>query len=384
MKKLNEKIASWCNDIEDSAMQQINNLASLPFLFKHVAVMPDCHAGYGMPIGGVAAFKNCVVPNAVGVDIGCGMIAAKMDLRAEELSKDVLRKWMGEIRKIVPVGFNHFKNPVEDKLMPSVNYFKGGYIWNEEYDSAKYQMGTLGGGNHFIEIQKDSEGFVWVMIHSGSRNLGLKVAKYYNNLAIELNAKWHSSVPKNFELAFLPEGTEYFRDYIREMEYCLEFAKSSRLMMLNNVLSVCPIEKKYPKFIHDIHHNYASLENHYGENVWVHRKGATRVRSGEIGIIPGSQGSCSYIVKGLGNPLSFMSCSHGAGRKMSRTKAKENLNLEEEIKKMEEKGIIHGIRNEKDLDEAAGAYKDIDSVMDSQKDLIEIVTKLEPMAVVKG
>ena len=241
--------------------------------------------------------------------------------------------------------------------------------------------------------------FIWIMIHSGSRNLVHKVATHYNKLAKELNKKWQTSVPPSWDLAFLPLDSDEGQEYINEMNYCVEFALANRKLMMekviesfikvlsdgNNKAGICYAELE--SFVDDainIAHNYAVMENHFGKNVMVHRKGATKATVGLKGIVPGSQGTSSYIVEGLGNPESFNSCSHGAGRKMSRSAAKRDLNLEEERKKMSDKGIIHGMRSVGELDEAAGAYKDIDVVMENQKDLVKILVKLEPLAVIKG
>ena len=381
-------IKSWCAAPEAGCIDQAKNLANLPFAFKHVALMPDTHQGYGMPIGGVLAAKGVVVPNAVGVDIGCGMIAAKTPILVEEMTTEWLKKAMGLIRELVPVGFNHQKHPFPSEVLPREDYWwaGAGYICQREYDKALKQLGTLGGGNHFIEIQRGDDGHVWVMIHSGSRNLGKQVADHYNKLAKQLNAKWHCAVNPKADLAFFPMETEEARDYIREMKFCLAFAKKSRSIMMHCALGALDLDiyKRGLTEVVDVHHNYAVMENHFGENVMVHRKGATSARAGETGIIPGSQGTASYIVKGLGNPESFMSCSHGAGRRMGRKEAERKLDLAEEIRRMDEKGILHGIRGKGDLDEAAGAYKDIDTVMAEQADLVKILTRLEPMAVVKG
>ncbi len=375
-------VYNWCDNTEAGALKQIDNLASLPFAFHHIAIMPDCHQGYGMPIGGVLVTKDVIIPNAVGVDIGCGMCAVKTSLT--ELDTETLKKIMGEIRKVIPVGFTHQKEAQDENLMPE---FFGGDIVEKEYNNALTQIGTLGGGNHFIEIQKGSDGHIWIMIHSGSRNLGKQVADHYNKLAIEFNEKWVSSVPKEHELAFLPVGSEEGQAYIREMNYCVDFALANRKLMMDRI---CDILKKvsgsgidFEPMI-NIAHNYAKLENHFGENVWVHRKGATLATENTIGIIPGSQGTKSYIVKGKGNPESFMSCSHGSGRKMGRNEAQKTLNLEEEIKKLDEQGILHEIRGVKDLDEASGAYKEIDEVMKAQEDLVEILIELTPLGVIKG
>ncbi len=389
-------IKMWVTDIEREALDQARNLSNLPFAYKHIALMPDCHLGYGMPIGGVMATEGVIIPNAVGVDIGCGMIAVKTNIKVEDLPIDIIKQIMGEIRKVVPLGFKHHKEAQERKLMPSYPINK---IVEFEYKNALTQLGTLGGGNHFIEIQKGSDGFIWIMIHSGSRNLGHKVATHYNKLAKELNKKWQTSVPPSWDLAFLPLDSDEGQEYINEMNYCVEFALANRKLMMekviesfikvlsddNNKAGICYAELE--SFVDDainIAHNYAVMENHFGKNVMVHRKGATKATVGLKGIVPGSQGTSSYIVEGLGNPESFNSCSHGAGRKMSRSAAKRDLNLEEERKKMSDKGIIHGMRSVSELDEAAGAYKDIDVVMENQKDLVKILVKLEPLAVIKG
>lgn len=393
----------WLDDIEEEAKQQAFNLSKLPFVFKHIAIMPDSHVGYGMPIGGVMATKGYVVPNAVGVDIGCGMCAVKTSLAG--IDTETLKNIMGEIRKAVPVGFGHHKEKQDESLMPYQTQDTRPIV-EQEYQSALKQIGTLGGGNHFIEIQKGNDGHIWIMIHSGSRNFGLKIATYYNKLAISLNDKWFSSVPKKWELAFLPFDSEEGQAYMREMQYAVDFALANRKLMMDNIQNIFqgvaqsgragglePSGQRFKSSLPDtiifepminIAHNYATMENHFGQNVLVHRKGATRAYKDEIGIIPGSQGSKSYIVKGLGNPESFMSCSHGAGRKMGRGQAIKTLNLEEEVKKLNDLGVIHGIRNQRDLDEAPSAYKDISEVMENQSDLVEILIELTPLAVIKG
>ena len=386
-------IKSWVTDLEEGTLEQARNLANLPFAFKHIALMPDAHLGFGMPIGGVLATKGVIIPNAVGVDIGCGMCAVKTWLKQEELSKEKLKQIMQEIREAIPVGFSHHKNSQDDKLMPQRDSEMT--VVNQEYSSALRQIGTLGGGNHFIEIQKDEEGFIWIMIHSGSRNIGYKTASYYNRLAKELNKKWQSIVPPSWDLAFLPLDSKEAKKYLSEMNYCVKFALANRELMMERVKEIfiktmLPNEEreKHPKYyfepIINIAHNYAKMENHFGQNVILHRKGATSSKKGEKGIIPGSQGTCSYIVEGLGNLESFQSCSHGAGRKMGRKDAQRTLDLEEEKKKLEDKGIVHSIRNVNDLDEATGAYKDIVVVMENQKDLVKILFKLEPLGVLKG
>lgn len=373
-------IKLWLDDIEDGALNQAKNLANLPFAFKHIAIMPDSHQGYGMPIGGVLATEQVIIPNAVGVDIGCGMCAVKTSLT--EITTEKLKEIMGEIRKIVPVGFGHQKIKQDSKLMPQLEMTD---FLKTEYENALTQIGTLGGGNHFIEIQKGNDGHIWIMIHSGSRNFGFKSANSYNKAAIELNEKWRSVVPKEQELAFLPLGEKMADNYIKDMNYCVQFALANRKLMMDNIQKIVndKIQSNFEPMI-NIAHNYARLENHFGKDVMVHRKGATLAAQDTIGIIPGSQGTKSYIVKGKGNPESFNSCSHGAGRKMGRNVARKTLNLEEEVKKLNDQGIIHAIRGVSDLDEAPGSYKNIKTVMDNQKDLVNIQVELTPLAVIKG
>ena len=381
-----QPIKLWLDDIEAGAMEQTRNLANLPFVFRHIAVMPDAHQGYGMPIGGVMAAEEVVVPNAVGVDIGCGMCAVKTSLTS--LATEKIKAVLSGIRKTVPLGFKHHKKKQDQSLMPSTQgrSLEDFPIIAAEYNNALFQLGTLGGGNHFIEIQKGNDGHIWLMIHSGSRNLGFKVANYYNRLAIEMNRKWGSKIPVKWQLAFLPVDNPFGRKYLGEMNFCVEFAYANRKLMMERVkqalTAVIPFVTFEPMI--NIAHNYAALETHFHRNVMVHRKGATSAREGEIGIIPGSQGSPSYIVRGKGNTESFQSCSHGAGRRMGRKQAQRQLDLDEERKKLDEQGIIHGIRHVRDLDEAAGAYKNIDEVIENQLDLVEVIVELRPLAVIKG
>ncbi len=377
---MNVPLKLWLEDIEQGAMDQALDLTRLPFAFHHVAIMPDSHVGYGMPIGGVLATTGVIIPNAVGVDIGCGMAIARTPF--ETLDTETIKKIMGEIRQRVPVGFDHHKEKREwsgfDKA-PDIQ------IIQRELQAAHHQIGTLGGGNHFIEIQRGSDGHLWVMLHSGSRNFGLKIAKEYHEKAKSLCDRWHSDIP-NTDLAFLPMESAEGREYLAAMNFALAFARENRAQMVTAIDSAfnAVLSLGLEKDIFDIHHNYAAMEHHFGKNVMVHRKGAVKAYEGDKGIIPGSQGTASYLVKGRGNPESFMSSSHGAGRRLGRAAAQRTLSLEEEKRKLDEKGIIHAIRGVKDLDEAAGAYKDIDEVMANQQDLVEIEVKLEPLAVIKG
>ena len=379
-------IKSWATEVEESAMEQAVNLSNLPFAFHHIALMPDCHSGYGMPIGGVLATKDVIIPNAVGVDIGCGMIVVKTDVT--KVSEDKLIKTIGRCRERIPVGFNKHKesqwwNTLDSvKLYDSAKADGGLFVVNSELDKAGYSIGTLGGGNHFIEIQRGDDGYVYLMIHSGSRNLGKTVADHYNKLAVSLNEQWYSQVSKEHQLAFLPAKSDEGRRYLMEMEFCLRYAQLNRYIMMK---CLCDAFEECTSAHFDdpinIHHNYVALENHFGHNVYVHRKGAIKVQQGTIGIIPGSMGTPSYIVEGLGNRESFESASHGAGRRMSRKAANESITESEATTAMQ--GIVYGRFNGK-YDEAPQAYKDIIQVMADQYDLVKPLVKLSPLAVMKG
>ncbi len=377
-------IKMWVDDIEDEALEQAKHLANLPFTFRHVALMPDCHMGYGMPIGGVLATQGVIIPNAVGVDIGCGMCALRTSL--QEIEKSALGPIVEKIKQAVPVGSTWHEGAQPESIMPEVKSKEDMPVVSEQYESARRQVGTLGGGNHFIEIQSGSDGNIWIMIHSGSRNIGKKVADHYNALAVQLNEHWFSQVPKAWQLAFLPINSPQAKCYRHEMEYCVGFALASRRFMMERVQSV--LEPYFPGVtfqpLINIAHNYAALESHYRHNVMVHRKGATQAREGQLGIIPGSQGTKSYIVRGKGNRHSFQSCSHGAGRRMGRKQAIRELTLEDEQALLDAQGIIHTVAGTGDLDEAPGAYKDIGVVMKNQQDLVDIVVELTPLAVIKG
>ena len=383
----NRPVKIWTDEVEESAMRQIENLTTLPFLFHHLAIMPDVHAGMGMPIGGVLACKNAVIPNAVGVDIGCGMCAVKTNWKVADITSDVLRKQiMRGIRKRIPLGMDHHKEAQDEKYLPTGHDIDKMEIVKRRQISITKEVGTLGGGNHFIELQKDEEGTLWIMIHSGSRNLGKLVSDYYNEKAKVLNERWYSVVSPDIRLPFLPLRTEEFNAYWREMNYCIDFALCNRRLMMERIEEV--IKDAIPEIefepMINIAHNYAAWEHHFNQDVIVHRKGATLAREGVIGIIPGSQGTASYIVEGLGNPESFCSCSHGAGRTMSRTAAIRNLDMKEEMERLDAHGIIHAIRNQNDMQEASGAYKDIETVIANETDLVKVKSRLLPVAVIKG
>lgn len=384
----NVTVKSWVTELDEHGRQEVYNLCQLPFVFHHIALMPDAHGGKGMPIGGVLATKNAVIPNAVGVDIGCGMCAVKTSVRVDELTPEILRKGiLRGIRKQIPLGRDRHKTPQPEEYMPQgFDIDATTTVVARQINAARKQIGTLGGGNHFIELQRDDEGYLWIMIHSGSRNLGKQVGEFYNQKAEMLNRRWYSSVVSDLSLPFLPVKSDEFSQYWAEMEYCVEFALCNRRLIMHRIQEVIgdtiPDTRFEPMI--NIAHNYAAWENHFGENCIVHRKGATLATADTVGIIPGSQGTCSYITEGLGNPESFMSCSHGAGRRLSRTEARNTLSLQDEIARLDSLGIVHAVRSKADLDESTGAYKDIDEVMAAQSDLVRIRTRLTPIAVIKG
>ncbi len=381
-------INSWVGEgLDEKTLKQAKNLAKLPFIHRHVSLMPDAHMGYGMPIGGVIGTKGVVIPNAVGVDIGCGMAAIKSTL--VHIDQYPLRKIMGRIRDTVPVGFKKHTEKCSLDLMPQWVFSHKEELYpvvSTQFDNARKSLGTLGGGNHFIEIQRGTDGGIWVMVHSGSRNLGLQVANFYNNKAKDLNKRWYSDIAEKAELNFLPLNSEEGDDYIREMQYCIDFAEANRRLILKRIEEAFKAEVDDVEFYQriDVSHNYARMENHMGKNIMIHRKGAISAKSREIGIIPSSQGTPSYITLGKGEILSFQSSSHGAGRRLGRKQAQKELNLEEEKARLEGQGIIHSVRTENDLDEATGAYKDIDKVMENQQDLVTIIETLQPIANIKG
>lgn len=387
--------------IEDSCLEQANNLSKLPFLYKWVSLMPDTHTGKGMPIGGVIATEQVIIPNAVGVDIGCGMSFIQSDLDVELLKSTktgngtLIQAIIGDILRNIPVGFSHQKDKQPSKVLDNAMANLDTYQIKEllpEIEGGYYQLGTLGGGNHFIEIQEDEDGKMCVMLHSGSRHFGYKICNHFHKVARHLNNKWHSSVPDSYRLAFLPVDTDEGKSYINWMNLALDFAYDNRDHMMNNILKIVSHwVKKYlnitPEFTIPIncHHNYAAIENHYDKNVWVHRKGAIRARKGELGIIPGAMGSYSYIVKGTGNAESFMSCSHGAGRQISRKKAMENFTIQDVMVDLKEQDVVIGKRSKKDIaEESRFAYKDIDVVINNELDLITPIKKMKTIGVVKG
>lgn len=375
----------WLDDLDAETLVQARNLANLPCAFHHVALMADAHVGYGMPIGGVLATLEAVIPNAVGVDIGCGMRAVRTGLDGLDIGE--LKKILAALRTAIPLGFQHHKQPRPQEAMPQLSAGKDLPVVAAEFASARCQLGTLGGGNHFIEMQHGSDNHIWLMVHSGSRNLGYKVAAHYNKLAVQRAASQErEGIPKAWQLAMLPVDDPIGQRYLAEMGYCVAFARANRAAMMAVFQEIVAEVSGCGHFEEslDVAHNYAALEMHFGREVWVHRKGATRAFAGELGIIPGSQGSSSFIVRGLGNPQSFMSCSHGAGRVLGRKEAQRVLDLKAEIELLNARQVLHSLRHRADLEEAPGAYKDIARVLDNQRDLVEVAVELRPLAVLKG
>lgn len=384
--KVPVKIWSTLESVEAKAIQQLKNTAAMPFIFKHIAAMPDVHLGIGATVGSVIATKNAIMPAAVGVDIGCGMMAVQTTL-CPALVQDKIKEIRHSIERSVPVGFAQHKEGKADRL---THEFWSGIKLLKNYDAdlekkARHQMGTLGGGNHFIEICIDTENNVWVMLHSGSRGIGNIIARRHIDEAKGLMRKMFINLPDP-DLAYFIQGDTDFENYIRDLHWCQAYASANRVEMMKLVMKDLahalnagePIEKVLEV---NCHHNYTERENHFGENVWVTRKGAVRARAGDYGIIPGSMGAKSFIVRGRGNDESFHSCSHGAGRRMSRTQAQKQFSV------ADLEAQTSGVECRKDkgvLDEIPGAYKDIDEVMANQTDLVEIVAQLKQIMCIKG
>lgn len=384
-------VKSWTMGVpfEADARRQLERTASLPFIHKWVAAMPDVHVGIGATVGSVIPTKGAIIPAAVGVDIGCGMIAQKTSLKASDLP-DSLSSIRSRIERMVPVGraeHKHLPKQTKDYWRHLEPGFKQLLEKNGRLKDTKHiqQLGTLGSGNHFIELCLDEAQNVWVMLHSGSRGIGNLIGRYYIELA-KRDMERHSIHLPDKDLSYFQEGSKYFNDYFNAVLWAQDYARTNRNLMMELVLKALNDSGELPSFslaekAVNCHHNYVEKEYHYGEDVYVTRKGAVRARAGDLGIIPGSMGARSFIVRGKGNPESFHSCSHGAGRTMSRTQAKAAISLEQHRK------ATAGVECRKDadvLDESPSAYKDIDTVMKAQSDLVEIVHTLKQVVCVKG
>ena len=391
-------IKAWVADIseiEGPALIQLTNLAGLPFIAPNgVAVMPDVHAGKGSTVGTVIATDKAIIPAAVGVDIGCGMNAVRLSIKANQLP-DSLASIRSRIESLIPVGNNSHKDQdvinknrqlldkgdslAVDLIEDIVFRIKKDYVNH----SAK-QLGTLGGGNHFVELCIDENQDVWIMLHSGSRGVGNVIGSHFIEKAKEEMQKFFIDLPDQ-DLAYLPEGTDLFKDYVQAVQWAQDYAMENRKQMMLRVIDALRIEIPIPFDITqeaiNCHHNYVEKENHFGRNLWVTRKGAIRAREGDLGIIPGSMGAKSFIVRGKGNPESYCSCSHGAGRKMSRTQARKQFTVADLVAQT---SGVECLKTDSVLDEIPGAYKDIEQVMTNQTDLVEVLHTLKQVMCIKG
>jgi tRNA-splicing ligase RtcB (3'-phosphate/5'-hydroxy nucleic acid ligase) len=382
----------YSGEIEAAARAQLVNISRLPIVHHHVAAMPDVHLGIGATVGSVIPTLKAIIPAAVGVDIGCGMIATRLSLTANDLDEPSVRKVFHQISRDVPVGIEQHKE--RDARIEAANHFRRGLTRILEkhpgiekrigrHTSWVHQLGTLGGGNHFIEVCLDEENRVWVMLHSGSRGIGNAIGSYFIELAKRDAERTALQLPDR-DLAYFPEGAQHFDDYVEAVGWAQDYAHANRAEMVELVLEA--MHRHLPAFeptaeAVNCHHNYVEREFHFGEQVWLTRKGAIRAREGELGIIPGSMGARSYIVRGRGSAESFHSCAHGAGRRMSRNAAQKAFSVED--LKAQTEGVI--CRKDKGvLDEIPGAYKNIDEVMKNQSDLVEVVHTLKQVLCVKG
>ena len=378
-------VLSWVtHEMSSDEHDMLRNVSRLPCLYKHVALMPDAHLGKGSMVGSVIATKDAVIPATVGVDIGCGMMAVKTPFKSGILDRK-MAEFRHEIERAIPVGFNSYKESVDES-----SYWTGWDEFDELHQGvqdrkrkAMVQLGTLGGGNHFIEVCLDTEDNVWLMLHSGSRNIGKELAERHIATAKSLHRLNELPSP---DLAYFVQGTDEFKAYWHDLDWAQQYAMKNREIMMTRLLK--SFNRMFnnqtsfrPEITVNCHHNYVGVEEHFGEKVYVTRKGAINAEAGRYGIIPGSMGAKSFIIKGLGNPQSFNSCSHGAGRKMSRTKAKAKYTIDD--LKMQTAGVE--CRKDKGVvDEIPGAYKDIEEVMRAQNDLVEVVAELKQVICVKG
>lgn len=380
-------IKIWTDNIEQNTIEQLKNMGRLPFIFRHIAVMPDAHLGKGACVGSVIATKGAIIPSAVGVDIGCGMLACKLPVKLDFFNDKTLPQVRSAIEAAIPVGYKmNLEIPDDQGFLTRYGRMLG-HLESEfgKENKFKLQLGTLGGGNHFIEICRDETGDVWCVIHSGSRGYGHHVAEKAIRDAKGLMKQYFIELPDP-DLSFLAENTREFGRYIGDLHHAQLFAKQNRQEMLRRVIGVfndiLNIDIQVPLMdIIDCHHNYIEKENHFGSNVYVTRKGAVRARKDDLGIIPGSMGASTFIVKGLGEEESFCSCAHGAGRRFSRNEAKRTYTVEDLIEQTK------GIECRKDIDivdEIPAAYKNIDDVMEDQKDLVSVIHVLKQLICIKG
>jgi tRNA-splicing ligase RtcB len=382
----------YTGEIEPEARQQLVNISKLPIVHHHVAAMPDVHLGIGATVGSVIPTVKAIIPAAVGVDIGCGMIASRLSLSGNDLDERVLKKVFSQVERDVPVGFaqhpdararGHAIKPFRKGLEAILHKHPGITKRVGKSSSWVLQMGSLGGGNHFIELCLDESNAAWVMLHSGSRGIGNAIGSYFIELAKKDLSRNLASLPDR-DLAYFTEGARHFHDYVEAVGWAQDYARANRAEMMDLVLEA--LRRHLPSFevtqeAVNCHHNYVERERHFGEDVWLTRKGAIRARAGELGIIPGSMGARSYIVRGRGNAEAFHSCAHGAGRRMSRTAARKRFSVPDLVEQTKD---VVCRKDAGVLDEIPGAYKDIDEVMANQSDLVEVVHTLKQVLCVKG
>lgn len=387
MKQLNERLLSWAPDIEAQALEQAEQTSRVPFLNGHVALMPDAHWGMGSTVGSVIPTRGAIMPAAVGVDIGCGMAAARLPITASALP-DNLDGLHAQIARSVPAGLGRRHSEAKVDAFVATEGRPYTELTEKQVATCHTQLGTLGGGNHFIEVCLDETDQVWVVLHSGSRGIGKQLAERHIAVAQRLMKKWYVPL-EDPNLAFLPEGTDEFQQYIRDMLWAQDYARVNRQRMMEAVLNQVwrflgdDPAVSLPTMLVNCHHNFTMMEHHHGKDLWITRKGAIKAGVDDLGVIPGSMGTMSYIVQGLGNPASYSSCSHGAGRRMSRGQARRTLDVETLRVEMEGKAW-----NEADadslIDEDPRAYKDIDEVMANQVDLVKTVAELRQILNYKG
>ena len=389
-RNIGPNVLSWlpAEQIEESAMQQIENLSRMPFIFKHVAVMPDCHFGMGATVGSVIPTNRAIIPAAVGVDIGCGMIAVKTPLKRDDLPED-----LSDIRKAiehqVPLSAGHYNRSIKKTAKPRIEQMEakaaelGRLDFYDKLDKNwRKQLGSLGSGNHFIEVVLDEEDYAWAFLHSGSRGIGNRIAVHHVKIAKALMEKWYIDLP-DADLAYLVEDTPEFDDYITDLNWAQEFALLNREEMMERIIRLLQYRCGDFEPVETIqcHHNFTQREHHFGKNILVSRKGAIEAREGQLGLIPGSMGTRSYVVRGKGNAASFNTAPHGAGRRLSRNKARNAFTMADFDRDMVG---IEVNRSEAFLDELPGAYKDIDLVMEQSAGLVEILHTFRQIVNVKG
>ena len=383
-------VLAWlpAEQIEESAMRQIENLSQLPFIFKHVAVMPDCHFGLGATVGSCIPTERAIIPAAVGVDIGCGMVAVKTPLKREDLPDD-LSDIRRAIESQIPLSAGHYNRSVKKTARPRIEQLEAKAAELDRLDfydnlskNWRVQLGSLGSGNHFIEIVLDEEDYAWAFLHSGSRGVGNRIATHHIAIAKQMMEKWYINLP-DADLSYLVEDTPEFDNYMTDLDWAQEFALLNREEMMERIIKIlqhrCGDFEEVERI--QCHHNFTKREHHFGKNILVSRKGAIEAREGQLGLIPGSMGARSYAVRGKGNRASFNTAPHGAGRRMSRNLARKSFSMDDFDRDM---AGIEVNRSEAFLDELPGAYKDIDLVMEQSADLVEILHTFRQIVNVKG